>query len=58
LPSAMPHHDEVIEKTEGGAVITESHYTLEWVVQTPPPLHAFEEPPMLVEWPEGEDGGH
>jgi len=31
---------------------------LQWILSSPPPLHQFEEPPIIVEWPEGEDGSH
>mmetsp|Transcript_9122 Transcript_9122/g.25980 ORF Transcript_9122/g.25980 Transcript_9122/m.25980 type:complete len:209 (+) Transcript_9122:204-830(+) len=47
------------EYTKDGALIVENvSFTLEWVLSSPPPLHAFEEPPIMCEWPEGEAGGH
>jgi len=45
--------------TKDGAIIVDNvAFTLEWILSSPPPLHAFEEPPTMVEWPEGEDHGH
>jgi hypothetical protein len=52
-------HDVPKLKTEKGALIVyNTAYTLEWVLTSPPPLHAFLEPPIMVEWPEGEDTHH
>jgi len=46
-------------KTEKGALIVHNvAYSLEWVLSSPPPLHAFLESPIIVEWPEGEDTHH
>ncbi len=48
-----------LQKTKDGALIVDNtSFTLEWVLSSPPPLHAFEEPPIIVEWPEGEEGHH
>lgn len=30
-------------------VIPELHQTLEWCLSTPPPVHQFEEPPLVIE---------
>lgn len=30
-------------------VIPEVHQTLEWCLSTPPPVHQFEEPPLVIE---------
>jgi len=46
------------EFTDDGAIIANTVYSLEWAVASPPPLHCFEEPPIVVEWPKGEAGGH
>lgn len=38
-------------KTKDGAVIVYNvAFSLEWVLTSPPPLHAFLEPPIIVEW--------
>mmetsp|Transcript_12756 Transcript_12756/g.14644 ORF Transcript_12756/g.14644 Transcript_12756/m.14644 type:complete len:88 (+) Transcript_12756:160-423(+) len=48
-----------LEKTADGAFIVDNTaFTVEWILSSPPPLHQFEEPPIIVEWPEGEDGSH
>ena len=48
-----------LKTTEQGAYIVNNvAYTVEWILTSPPPLHQFEEPPILVEWPEGESDGH
>ena len=42
-------------------VNAETAPTLEWVLSNPPPLHCFDEPPILVEFEEFEHlaaGGH
>ncbi|KAJ0392597.1 hypothetical protein P43SY_007471 [Pythium insidiosum] len=39
---AQPEHDDEV-------VIPELHQTLEWVLESPPPLHQFEEAPIVVE---------
>ena len=46
------------EFTDDGAIVAQTVYSLEWAVSSPPPLHCFEEPPIIVEWPKGEAGGH
>jgi heme/copper-type cytochrome/quinol oxidase subunit 1 len=33
----------------GDVVIPELHDTLEWVLSSPPNVHQFEEPPIVVE---------
>eukprot|EP00924_Labyrinthula_sp_SR-Ha-C_P006506 snap_masked-scaffold_38-processed-gene-0.8-mRNA-1 protein AED:0.07 eAED:0.07 QI:0/-1/0/1/-1/1/1/0/69 len=44
-----------VKKTAQGAIIVEHpEFTLEWVLTSPPPLHQFEEPPIIVEWPKTE----
>lgn len=40
----------------GAIVVNNVAWSLEWVLSSPPPLHSFLEPPIIVEWPEGEDG--
>jgi heme/copper-type cytochrome/quinol oxidase subunit 1 len=35
--------------SEADVVIPEIVDTLEWLLASPPPLHQFEEPPMIVE---------
>ena len=35
--------------TTGDVVVPELVETLEWVLDTPPPLHQFEESPIIVE---------
>jgi hypothetical protein len=59
------HHDDdpdpPLKKTKDGAyIVWNTAYSLEWVLSSPPPLHCFLEPPIIVEWPIGEDlsGGH
>jgi hypothetical protein len=32
--------------------------TLEWMLSSPPPLHQFDESPIIVELPETGTGGH
>jgi len=34
---------------EDGVVVPELVETLEWVLDSPPPLHQFEESPIIVE---------
>ncbi len=51
--------DPPIKRTKDGAVIVwNTAFSLEWVLTSPPPLHAFLEAPIMVEWPLGEDGSH
>jgi hypothetical protein len=55
------HDDHPTQKTKDGAwIVDNTAFTVEWILSSPPPLHAFEEPPIIVEWPIGEDtsGGH
>ncbi len=40
---------EVVETREDGVVVPELVETLEWVLDSPPPLHQFEESPIIVE---------
>ena len=40
---------EVVEVREDGVVLPELVETLEWVLDSPPPLHQFEESPIIVE---------
>ena len=40
---------EVVEVREDGVVVPELVETLEWVLDSPPPLHQFEESPIIVE---------
>ncbi len=52
-------HEPAPTYTKDGARIVEDvHFTLEWILSSPPPLHAFLEPPIMCEWPEGEAGHH
>ena len=44
------------EYTKDGAVIVQNvAFTLEWVLTSPPPAHAFEESPSLILRPDQED---
>ena len=40
---------EVVEVRDDGVVVPELVETLEWVLDSPPPLHQFEESPIIVE---------
>ena len=40
---------EVVEVRDDGVVVPELGETLEWVLDSPPPLHQFEESPIIVE---------
>lgn len=35
--------------SDDDVVIPEVHQTLEWCLSTPPPVHQFEEPPLVIE---------
>ena len=38
--------------TDDGAIIVDNvAFSLEWILSSPPPLHAFIESPTMVEWP-------
>mmetsp|Transcript_70040 Transcript_70040/g.146027 ORF Transcript_70040/g.146027 Transcript_70040/m.146027 type:complete len:108 (-) Transcript_70040:67-390(-) len=39
---------------DGAVIINNVAYSLEWVLSSPPPLHAFIESPTMVEWPKEE----
>ena len=44
------------EYTKDGAVIVKNTaFTLEWILSSPPPLHAFEESPTLILRPDQEE---
>ena len=51
LAAARPlaTESEVVEVREDGVVVPELVETLEWVLDSPPPLHQFEESPIIVE---------
>ena len=43
------------EYTKDGAIVVNNvAFSLEWVLSSPPPLHAFIESPTMVEWPKDE----
>jgi len=51
--------EEPVEMTADGAIVVDNvAFTLEWILSSPPPLHAYEEPPIMVEWPVGEEAAH
>jgi len=41
--------DAPVATTDAEVVVPELVETLEWVVDSPPPIHQFEEPPIIVE---------
>ena len=53
--------DHVIEEKEtkytkdGAIIVSKVEYTLEWVLSSPPPLHAFEESPTIVLRPDQDE---
>ena len=51
LAAARPlaTESEVVEVRDDGVVVPELVETLEWVLDSPPPLHQFEESPIIVE---------
>jgi hypothetical protein len=53
-----PHDVKKLKTEKGALIVYNTAYSLEWVLSSPPPLHAFLEPPIIVEWPEGEDLHH
>ena len=53
-----PHDVKKLKTEKGALIVYNTAYSLEWVLTSPPPLHAFLEPPIMVEWPEGEDTHH
>ena len=57
-PDFDPHDLPIVRTKDGAIVVNNVAWTLEWVLSSPPPLHCFLEPPIIVEWPEGEDGSH
>lgn len=64
LPPGHGHsHEASLErpkqKTKDGAlIVNNTAFSLEWILDSPPPLHCFLEPPIIVEWPAGEEGHH
>ncbi len=52
------HEPAPVYTKDGARVVEDVHFTLEWILSSPPPLHAFLEPPIMCEWPEGEEGVH
>ncbi|KAI9917316.1 hypothetical protein PsorP6_013055 [Peronosclerospora sorghi] len=43
----VPEQNEPTEYPD--VVIPEVHQTLEWCLSSPPPLHQFDEPPLVIE---------
>ncbi|KAH9258993.1 hypothetical protein BASA81_002613 [Batrachochytrium salamandrivorans] len=56
FPEYDPHDLPIVRMKSGAIVVNNVAWSLEWVLSSPPPLHSFLEPPIIVEWPEGEDG--
>mmetsp|Transcript_19267 Transcript_19267/g.68488 ORF Transcript_19267/g.68488 Transcript_19267/m.68488 type:complete len:88 (-) Transcript_19267:136-399(-) len=56
-PTPLAHDHVKVPDDNYDIVIPELVETLEWVLATPPPLHQFEEPPIIVEIADLEPAG-